>query len=268
MPDLASLCADLAAEQAVLDALVADLEPAQWLLPTPAVGWTIRDQLAHLAFAEDRAALAVRDPVAFEAERASDHADPATFARRMAGAEGARGDGAATLAYWRKVREAFLDAVARLDPKSRIPWYGPPMSPASKISARIMETWAHGYDVADTLGVIPTPTARLRHVAHIGVGARRYSYVAHHRDPDDRPVAVVLRSPDGEEWSWGDMNADDRIAGDALDFCLVVTRRRHVVDTTLDVSGPAAGEWMSICQAFAGPPGPTRRPGAHRGSGR
>jgi uncharacterized protein (TIGR03084 family) len=267
VPDLASLCADLAAEHAVLDALVADLDRVQWLLPTPAVGWTIRDQIAHLAFADERAALAVRDPDAFAAQRDVDHGDANEFARRMAGGDRAHAEPADVLAHWREARNAFLLAVEKIDPKTRIPWYGPPMSPASKISARLMETWAHGYDVADTVGVIPTPTARLRHVAHIGVGARRYSYVARRREPDDTPVAVVLRAPDGDEWSWGDTTAGERVSGDALDFCLVVTRRRHIADTALVVRGPAAVEWMSICQAYAGPPGAGRRPGSHRRSG-
>ena len=32
------------------------------------------------------------------------------------------------------------------------PWYGPSMSARSFVTARLMETWAHGMDVADALG--------------------------------------------------------------------------------------------------------------------
>jgi len=50
------------------------------------------------------------------------------------------------------------------------------------------------------------------------------------------------------------------VVGSALDFCLVVTRRRHFLDTSLDVRGPAARDWMGIAQAFAGAASPGRPP--------
>jgi hypothetical protein len=46
-----------------------------------------------------------------------------------------------------------------------------------------------------------------------------------------------------------------------MDFCLVVTQRRHPDDTDLAIEGPLAEEWMAIAQAFAGPPGKGRAPG-------
>jgi uncharacterized protein (TIGR03084 family) len=257
VPDLASLCDDLAAEHAVLDALVAGLDDPGWQRPTPAAGWTIRDQIAHLAFADERAALAVADPAEFARRRDADQADRAAFARSMAGQTiGPTGPDA--LAHWRLRRAEFLHAVRHVDPSARIPWYGPSMSPASKVTARIMETWAHGQDVADALEVSVEPTDRLRHVAHIGVGARPFSYRANDLPPDDTPVWVELRGPSGAIWVWGDDRAAERITGDALDFCRVVTRRRHVDQTHLVVDGAAASAWMRIAQAFAGPPGPTR----------
>ncbi len=153
----------------------------------------------------------------------------------------------------------MLDGFRVLDPSARIPWFGPPMSPASFISARLMETWAHGQDVVDTLGAQRTPTDRLKHVAHLGVRARGYSYSAHGKTLPDEPVAVELTSPGGETWTW-DEGAPARVEGSALGFCLVVTQRRHIEDTNLRVTGAAAEEWMSIAQAFAGPPGEGRRP--------
>lgn len=41
------------------------------------------------------------------------------------------------------------------------------MSAVSSVTARLMETWAHGQDIADVLGVDRQPTARLRHIAHL-----------------------------------------------------------------------------------------------------
>ena len=113
-------------------------------------------------------------------------------------------------AAWRRERAELIDVYRTLDPKVRVEWYGPPMSPASKITARIMETWAHGEDVADTLGVTREPTDRLRHVAHIGVGARRFSYATNGRDTDDTAVFVELVAPSGAVWAWGDPAAAPR----------------------------------------------------------
>jgi uncharacterized protein (TIGR03084 family) len=125
-----------------------------------------------------------------------------------------------------------------------------------------METWAHGQDVADTLGVTREPTDRLRHVAHIGVRALPFSFVLRERPVPDAPVRVELVAPSGESWTWGPEDAADRVTGPALDFCLLVTQRRHRDDTALEVTGPVATEWATIAQAFAGVPGEGRKPGA------
>ena len=135
------------------------------------------------------------------------------------------------------------------------------MSPASFVTARLMETWAHGQDVADALGQVRTGTARLRSVAEIGYRARPFSYAVHGLPLPDRPVRVELAGPGGEEWTWGPPDADDVVRGSALDFCLLVTQRRHRDELALTVSGAAAQEWTRIAQAFAGPPGGGREPG-------
>ncbi len=124
-----------------------------------------------------------------------------------------------------------------------------------------METWAHGQDIVDTLGASRPATDRLRHVAHIGVRARPFSYVTNGREVPDGEVRVELRAPSGEMWEWNE-STTDRVVGDALDFCLVVTQRRHLADTALSVEGPLAQDWIAIAQAFAGSarPGPSARP--------
>jgi uncharacterized protein (TIGR03084 family) len=123
-----------------------------------------------------------------------------------------------------------------------------------------METWAHGQDVVDAVGAERAPTDRLRHVAHIGVRARPFSYGVRGLDAPSRPVAVVLTGPAGDRWVW-DEQAEESISGPALDFCLVVTQRRHPSDTDLQAHGELAAEWLGLAQAFAGPPGPGRRAG-------
>jgi uncharacterized protein (TIGR03084 family) len=138
------------------------------------------------------------------------------------------------------------------------------MGAISFTTARLMETWAHGQDIVDALALTRPASRRLRHIAHIGVGARPWSYQVNRLPVPDAPVHVRLVGPDGDTWEWGDATAPDRVCGPALDFALVVTQRRHLDDTALELEGPHATQWMRIAQAFAGPRGPGRSPGQFR----
>lgn len=251
------ICDDLVAEHAWLDAVVADLDESGWDRPTPAAGWAVRDQVSHLWFFDQRALLALTDAAAFAADVEVLLASGGTDASV---APGRSMSGADLLAAWRRDRAALVAVARTVDPVMRVPWYGPAMGARSFITARLMETWAHGYDIADALDVVPPATARLRHVAHLGVRARPFSYAVRSRPLPEAEVWVSLTGPDGDEWTWGDPSTPDQVRGPALDFCLVVTQRRHLDDTSLEVEGPAAAEWMSIAQAFAGPPGEGRPP--------
>jgi uncharacterized protein (TIGR03084 family) len=257
--DVAPLADDLALETRALEQLLEPLTDADWDRPTPAAGWAIRDQVSHLAYFDEAAALAAVDPDRFRAERDAMLNDPdgltEGIARRYRDLEPA-----ALHTWFRDARAAMVKALLTLDPGTRVPWYGPDMSIPSSLTARIMETWAHGQDVADALGATRAPTRALRQVAHIGVRTLPNSFVTRELDVPDAPVYVELTSPDGETWSWGDPSAADRVTGTALDFCLVVTQRRHLADTTLAIDGPVATQWMTIAQAFAGPAGTGREP--------
>src|SRR5437764_5139925 len=99
-------------------------------------------------------------------------------------------------------RKALLEALRATDPGVKVPWYGPPMSPASFATARLMEYWAHGQDIADGLGVARTPTARLRHIAHLGVRTRGFSYANRGMTAPATDVYVAVRGPDGDIWTW------------------------------------------------------------------
>jgi len=174
------------------------------------------------------------------------------------------------LAWFRDARRTMISTLRGLDPAARVPWYGPSMSLASSITARLMETWAHGQDVHDALGLARKPTARLRHVAHLGVRTSSFSFTVRGMEvPADlrTNLRVELAAPGGGTWAFGPADAANRVVGDALDFCLVVTQRRHLTDTALTVDGPVAAAWMSVAQAFAGPPGPGRQPATGRETG-
>lgn len=258
---LADLLADLEAESDELDSLVADLPATAWARPTPAPGWTIAHQISHLAWTDRFAVLSATDPAGFRDQLRDAVSDPAAYV--AAGAvEGTREDPAALLARWRTGRRAARDAMAAVPPGAKLPWFGPPMSAASMATGRLMETWAHGLDVADALGVHREPTDRLRHVARIGVRARNHAFAVNGRTPPAGEFRVELVGPSGDTWAWGPADAAQRVTGPALDFCQLATQRRNRADLELVAVGPDADAWLDIAQAFAGPPGPGRPPQA------
>ncbi|MFF5174113.1 TIGR03084 family metal-binding protein [Micromonospora sp. NPDC000089] len=261
MVDLTALLADLTAESEQLDALVAALPAEDWARPTPAPGWTVGHQIAHLAWTDHVSSLAATDADAFYASVLA-APDPTRLADD--GAQEFLAPPAELLARWRSGRATLAAALAAVPPGEKLPWYGTRMSPASMATARIMETWAHGEDVADALGVRRAPTERLRHVAHLGFRTLGHGFAAHGRAVPAAPVRLELTAPAGEDgsgWTFGPAEATDRVTGPALDFCLLVTRRRHRDDLALVATGPVADEWLDVAQAFAGPPGPDREPG-------
>ncbi|MFJ6697204.1 TIGR03084 family metal-binding protein [Streptomyces sp. NPDC091272] len=263
MSELDAVLHDLREESAELDNLVAGLADARWRLATPAPGWTLAHQIAHLAWTDAAALLAATDPEGFRAEVAKADADPQGFVD--AGAEeGAVLPPADLLAGWRAGRDRLWQVLSTAPAGTRYPWYGPPMSVASMATARLMETWAHGQDVADALEVRREPTGRLRQVARIGVRARDYAFFVRGLPAPAQEFRVELTGPGGELWAYGPEGAAQRVTGPALDFCLLATQRAHRDDLALRAEGEDADRWLDIAQAFAGPAGEGRRP---RGGG-
>jgi uncharacterized protein (TIGR03084 family) len=249
--------ADLGAESDELDALVAPLSGDRWADPTPAPGWTIAHQIAHLLWTDRVAVLSVTDEAGFAEVVTQAAADPAGFVD--AGAEElAAMSPTDLLADWRVTRGRLHEALLNVPDGRKLPWFGPPMSASSMATARLMETWAHGLDVADTLGVHRPPTDRLRSIAHIGVRARDYAFFVNNLAPPTEQFLVELRGPSGDTWSWGPPDAAQRVTGGAEDFCFLVTQRRALSALDVTAVGADASRWLEIAQAFAGPPGPGR----------
>lgn len=252
-----AICRDLAAEGQALDHMVASIGDADWNRKTPFAGWTVKDEIAHIAYFDRMARLSGSDRKAFDTEMKrlmSSTADPIEFTMRPGRSKSNR----ELLEWWRTERKAMIEAYLSCDPGQRLPWQIP-MSARSSATARLMETWAHGQDVADALGITRTATDRLRHIAHLGVATFGWSFRVRGLEKPAGEVSVILKGPSGDQWAWGPEDAPDSIRGDALDFCLVVVQRRHFKDTGLKVAGNTAEKWMSVAQVFAGPPekGPT-----------
>jgi uncharacterized protein (TIGR03084 family) len=253
----APIVADLGVESDDLDALVAPLPDDRWAEPTPARGWTIAHQIGHLLWTDRVALTAVADEAGFADLLAAASADPTGFVDTGA-EELATMSPAQLLTDWRRTRIRLHEALLTIPDGRKLPWFGPPMSAASMATARLMETWAHGLDVADTLGVKRPATARLRSIAHLGVRTRDYAFAVNGLTPPTEPFLVELRAPDGGTWSWGPSEAAQRISGSAEDFCFLVTQRRPLSALDITAHGADARAWLGIAQAFAGPPGPGR----------
>ena len=248
----AELVADLAAEHEALDAVVATLTPEQWDTPTPSPGWSVRDQIGHLTYFDGTAALAITDEAAFSSSmkelfaKAGEEGgiDGATLHRHLSAEE--------LLTAWRANRTRLIEVAGGLSDDTRLPWYGPSMSAKSFLTARLMETWAHGQDVVDAVDGNRPATDRLRHIAQLGFITRGWSYKNRGLEAPSTAVRVELKAPGGDTWRYGPDEAEEVVHGAAEDFCLVVTQRRHVDDTGLTCDGPAARDWMEKAQAFAG----------------
>ncbi|MDH3706944.1 MAG: TIGR03084 family metal-binding protein [Acidimicrobiia bacterium] len=254
---VSEVLADLQAEQADLDTIVADLDDAQWELATASPRWTVTDQVAHLTYFDLAAARAITDPDGFRAtvdelmgsaRRGDDGVDDFTLDAVRGLPVGER------LGAWRDGRRALADAAATLADDDRVPWYGPSMGAKSFLTARLMECWAHGQDIVDAVGASRSTTDRLRHIAQLGVITRGWTYANRRREAPEVDIAVELTGPGGDTWRWGAADSTERVQGEAVDFCLVVTQRRHLAQTGLTVDGDAAVEWLTMAQAFAGPP--------------
>lgn len=252
--DIERIAKDLRDEQQSLDEIVAGLDSRGWATPTPSVPWTVADQIAHLTYFDLIAALAITDPPGF-ARHLAEFWAAAASGRSMDDftlQEYHSLEPTELLERWREGRRMLADAAATLDDRRRIDWYGPSMGAKSFLTARLMEAWAHGQDVVDALGAERRATDRLRHIVQLGFITRDWSYRNRGLEPPVDPVRVDLEAPGGDRWTFGTDGAAGLVTGPALDFCLVVTQRRHVDDTALTAS-PLAREWLLISQAFAGP---------------
>ncbi|MGB3771176.1 MAG: maleylpyruvate isomerase family mycothiol-dependent enzyme [Rhodococcus sp. (in: high G+C Gram-positive bacteria)] len=286
MSPATGVVADLLAEGDELSVVLSGLSDSEWSWQTCAPQWTIARQVAHLAVTDTASIVSaaagagawqfaksfdrhqVRSLVdiavpsivfgvswPFRAERGgvADLMDrTSTFATHR--------KPEVLLSHWQERRHALADALGKVDDETKLTWIGPPMSPATMATARLMETFAHGQDILDTLGVDRVATPRLRHIAGLGVRTRRFAYGQHNLSAPPAP-RVELTGPDGSVWSWGDQNASEIVTGTALDFCLLVTQRRHREDCDVVAVGEGAHQWLRIAQAFAGPPGEGRKAG-------
>jgi uncharacterized protein (TIGR03084 family) len=252
--------ADLKTEGEVLDKIVASLDPAQWDLQTPAPGWTIKHQVAHLSSTARLAGISASDPDLFAkvtvgADKDFDGAVAALLTPYLSSSP------TDLLARWRAERDEAVKALSVLPPAQMVPWVARQIPASALTCAGLMELFAHGQDIADTIGVPREYTDRIGHLTWFGTRNRDFGYLVRGLTPPEVEFRYEFTAPSGIRWEFGPADAENRITGPAVDFCMLITRRRNRADLAIQATGAEANRWVDIAQAYRGSPGPGREPG-------
>jgi uncharacterized protein (TIGR03084 family) len=250
---------DLRTESEAIDALVRDITAKDWAAPTPAPGWTVADQVAHLAFIFHLAGAAASDPDEFQAiaERARHGFEAAVDAAVKEYMD----EPVALLKRWQSERDGSVEALSAVPQMEMVPWLVRPIPAFVLACAGMMEVFGHGQDIADALGVKREYTDRIKHLCGFIVLVWDFGYQERGLTPPGTQFRFELAAPSGEVWTFGPEDAEQVVMGPAVDFCLLATRRRHRDDLAVTATGPDADAWLDIAQAYRGPAGEGRRPG-------
>ena len=241
------ILADLVAEQQSLDQYLQGIRDRDWDRPTPAKGWSIRDQVSHLASSEEYAHNAIEEGGSRLAEVA-DFADGTAFTD--AGVrKGRELRPQAVIEWWRGARARVVESLSRADPARRIPWFAGEMAASTFATARLMETWAHGLDVHHAFDDEPEDTDRIRHVCWLGWRALPYAF-RHAGEDYERPVRLELIGPHYQKWVFGPDGTDQAIRGNAGDWARVAVQRRDANETSLSAEGETAKTALRVARAY------------------
>ncbi|MEV8513811.1 TIGR03084 family metal-binding protein [Dactylosporangium sp. NPDC051484] len=260
MTEQPKVISNLTADGNDVDRLVSDLDAEQWALPTPAVGWTVAHQIAHLAATFRMAGMAAADPdrfIAMTGRLGSDFNANVTAALSEYVVE----PPAELLRRWRAERAAAEKSIGALPMDQLVPWLVRPLPAMVLAMAGMMELFAHGQDIADALGVRRRVTDRIGQVVHFAVRTWDFGYQSRGLQTPDVAFRFEITAPSGAVWEFGPADSPERITGPAEDFCLLVTRRRHRDDLAVVAAGELAEQWLDIAQAYRGPAGPGRQAG-------
>lgn len=252
-----------------LELLLGSMKQEDFRVPTAFKGWTYEKILRHLHVWNMAAFNALDNEQALKAFL--EEAMPAVFSLTLPRFEEACLGGLSGLALfqaWREFYPKLAERFALADPAARLSWAGPGMSARSCITARYMETWAHAQAIYDSMGRVRSNSDSIKSIVVLGLNTYGWTFVNRSLPvPEPRPM-LRLEAPSGAMWTFGDADSLERVEGDAVEFCQVITQTRNLLDTKLNVSGENASAWMRIAQCFAGPPVDPPRPGERLIAGR
>ena len=253
---------DFRAEVDDLAALTATFDAVDYARATQFKGWTVNQVLQHLHLFDIAADMALSDPGQFLEFKQDFRARQKAGGTMTGIAEAILGDlrGPALREAWLARAHDLASRFAEADPRARVQWMGPEMSVRTSVTARQMETWAHGQELYDLMGLVRTDTDRIRNICVMGVNTFAWTFLNRGMAVPETAPQIRLTAPSGEIWSWNE-DADDRVEGRAVEFCQVVTQTRNVADTGLTATGTDAATWMSLAQCFAGSPEDPPAPG-------
>lgn len=254
---------DFLSESRELSSLVTKLAPEDFSRRTAFKGWSVDDVLVHLQFWNLMVDFSWREPEAFPALLRLAVERMARGGLRAHENEIIQERGPALHARWLDTAEDIAARWREIDPKLRLPWVGPSMSARSAMTARQMETWAHGTEIFDLFGATRRESGRVRNIVVLGVNTFGWSHQVHGLMVPPTMPEVCLTAPSGALWTFGEPSAG-RVAGPAIDFAAVVTQTRALADTALVVDGDVAHVWMANAQCFAGPPETPPAPGSRK----
>ncbi len=254
-------CEDFVAEGLSLASVMGGLRDADFRTGTAFQGWTLDDVLVHLHLWNGLARQALTDPSAVRGFIGRWMATTTPGDRRALENAEVGPRGVALLDAWKSGVEELGMEWKELDPRRRVTWAGPEMSLRTALTARLMETWAHGQAVFDVLGIERPERDSVRHVALLGAQTYGWSFAVHGARPPGPMPAVRLTLPSGATLDLGGDPTSGLVEGAAVEFAQVVAQTRNVEDTALQVTDGAARRWMAVAQCFAGPPAVPPPPG-------
>tara|TARA_R110002096_G_scaffold427984_1_gene639095 strand:+ start:1299 stop:2096 length:798 start_codon:yes stop_codon:yes gene_type:complete len=256
---------DFLEESRDLEKLLAPLTDKDFERQTAFKSWSFNQILRHLHIWNYAADLSLQDAGAFKEWITDPLASIGKGALTDFERDFLNGEsGTALLKTWAGFYPGMVERFSQIDPGIRLEWAGPSMSARSSITARLMETWAHGQAIYDELGIVRKNTDRIKNIVVLGYNTYGWTFKNRGLEPPDPCPQLILTAPSGNIWTFGEEAGPEKIEGLAEEFCQVVTQTRNIADTGLSVSGPNAEAWMQIAQCFAGPPNDPPMPGLRR----
>jgi uncharacterized protein (TIGR03084 family) len=258
--ELKNIINDLRAQGEELYTFLETIDNDDWSRKTTFKNWTINDVVQHLYFGDYLGVTSHKNSDAFLTfmkEVQASGLPLVQYTRQWLNDE----SGPKMLNHWHNHFIEMCDRFAASDPDMRLTWAGPDMGLKMFATARLMETWAHSWEIYDLLTASPEQSDRIRHIATIGVKTYGWTFANRKLEPPGPPPYIKLTAPSGDTWEWNTPQDDNQVVGEAVEFCQVVTQVRNIADTNLKVRGEPAKQWMSIAQCFAGPPEDPPKPG-------